>query len=143
MSNDIHVGVVEPRPGVRLPIVDCKSWYATGTQFPVGNCRRDLDVAGCAECQHRESRNGNMFDPPVYGRTAPEPPSRKTVVPAVTSKPATAEPARMRGLGDLVAKATSAVGIKPCGSCKKRQEALNKLVPFEQRTTDGSQSVNP
>lgn len=40
----------------------------------------------------------------------------------------TAQPAR--GLGDVVAKATQAVGLKPCQSCKKRQEWLNKKVPF-------------
>jgi hypothetical protein len=37
----------------------------------------------------------------------------------------------MRGLGDAIARATSAVGIKPCGGCKKRQEVLNDLVPFK------------
>lgn len=36
----------------------------------------------------------------------------------------------MRGLGDLVAAATKAVGIKPCEPCRKRQEALNRAVPF-------------
>lgn len=36
----------------------------------------------------------------------------------------------MRGLGDLVARVTSAVGIKPCGGCKGRQDTLNKIVPF-------------
>jgi hypothetical protein len=35
-----------------------------------------------------------------------------------------------RGLGDTIAKITSAVGIKPCGGCKERQEILNKLVPY-------------
>lgn len=35
-----------------------------------------------------------------------------------------------RGLGDLVAKATSAVGIKPCAECKRRQEKLNRLFRF-------------
>ena len=35
------------------------------------------------------------------------------------------------GLGDTIAKATKAVGIKPCGGCKKRQAALNKLVPYK------------
>jgi hypothetical protein len=35
-----------------------------------------------------------------------------------------------RGLGDVVAAATSAIGIKPCGKCQKRREALNRLVPF-------------
>jgi len=37
---------------------------------------------------------------------------------------------RLRGLGDVVAAATSAVGIAPCGGCKERQAALNRLVPF-------------
>ena len=36
-----------------------------------------------------------------------------------------------RGLGDVVAKVTSAVGVKPCGKCKKRQAKLNKVVPFK------------
>ena len=40
---------------------------------------------------------------------------------------------KLRGLGDFVASITSAVGIKPCGGCKKRQEALNKLVPFNNK----------
>jgi pantoate kinase len=37
------------------------------------------------------------------------------------------------GLGDVVASATKAVGIKPCAGCKKRQATLNKLVPFTTR----------
>ena len=32
-------------------------------------------------------------------------------------------------LGDVVAGATKAVGFKPCGSCQKRQAALNKATP--------------
>ena len=38
-----------------------------------------------------------------------------------------------RGLGDTVAKAIKrATGgkVKPCGGCKKRQAALNKLMPY-------------
>ena len=38
---------------------------------------------------------------------------------------------QLRGLGDVVAKVTSAVGVKPCGKCKERQAKLNKLVPFK------------
>ncbi len=34
------------------------------------------------------------------------------------------------GLGDVVKKATSAVGIRPCGGCNKRANALNRLVMF-------------
>lgn len=37
-------------------------------------------------------------------------------------------PARA-GLGDAVAKATKAVGIKPCAGCRKRQTALNRWTP--------------
>lgn len=33
------------------------------------------------------------------------------------------------GLGDTVAAVTTAVGIKPCGGCKKRQAALNRATP--------------
>lgn len=37
---------------------------------------------------------------------------------------------RSRGLGDTIAKVTTALGIKPCQPCKKRQDVLNKLVPY-------------
>ncbi len=33
------------------------------------------------------------------------------------------------GAGDLIAKATGALGIKPCTPCKARQEAMNRLMP--------------
>ena len=38
-----------------------------------------------------------------------------------------------KGLGDTVKKAIDKVTggkIKPCGGCKKRQEALNKVMPY-------------
>lgn len=38
-------------------------------------------------------------------------------------------PESMTGLGDVVAGATKAVGIKPCGACQKRREALNQATP--------------
>jgi hypothetical protein len=47
---------------------------------------------------------------------------------------APAQPPRLpplRGLGDVVARVTSAIGIKPCGGCKKRQQKLNELVSFK------------
>ena len=34
------------------------------------------------------------------------------------------------GLGDLIKRATSAVGIKPCGTCEQRAATLNRLVIF-------------
>lgn len=36
----------------------------------------------------------------------------------------------INGLGDVVAAATKAIGIKPCGGCQRRREALNKMMPF-------------
>lgn len=36
----------------------------------------------------------------------------------------------VRGLGDVVAKATKLAGIKPCTPCKKRQAALNRMFPW-------------
>lgn len=41
---------------------------------------------------------------------------------------------RSRGLGDTIAKATKAVGIKPCGGCKRRQAWLNALAPYTTTT---------
>jgi len=38
-----------------------------------------------------------------------------------------------RGLGDTIAKVTKLLGIKPCDGCKKRQELLNKLVPYRNK----------
>ncbi len=32
------------------------------------------------------------------------------------------------GLGDLIKKATSAMGIKPCAGCEERAASLNKWV---------------
>ena len=37
------------------------------------------------------------------------------------------------GLGDTIAKMTTAIGIKPCGGCKKRQDILNKKVPYKKK----------
>ncbi len=39
----------------------------------------------------------------------------------------------VHGLGDMVAAATAAVGIKPCGGCKKRADALNSMMQFAPR----------
>lgn len=32
------------------------------------------------------------------------------------------------GLGQVIKKATSAVGIRPCGGCEKRAQAVNRWV---------------
>jgi hypothetical protein len=52
-----------------------------------------------------------------------------------------AEPHRVRlppfiidqevGLGDVIMRGTSAVGVRPCGRCQQRAQALNEWVVFE------------
>lgn len=34
------------------------------------------------------------------------------------------------GLGDVIKRATSALGLKPCGGCARRAAALNRRVTF-------------
>jgi hypothetical protein len=34
------------------------------------------------------------------------------------------------GLGDVLKRATSAVGIRPCGGCDRRASALNRWLVF-------------
>lgn len=55
----------------------------------------------------------------VYPRKANKPPRRNC--PKAPS----------RGLGDTIAKITSAVGIKSCGGCKGRQAKLNAMFPYK------------
>jgi hypothetical protein len=43
-----------------------------------------------------------------------------------------------KGWGDTVKRVTTAVGIKPCGGCKKRAEAMNKRFPYRQYSTPAS-----
>jgi hypothetical protein len=37
------------------------------------------------------------------------------------------------GLGDLIKRATSSIGIKPCGGCERRSAFLNNLVVFNRK----------
>ena len=37
------------------------------------------------------------------------------------------------GLGDVIKRATSYIGIKPCGGCERRAAALNRWVVFTGR----------
>jgi hypothetical protein len=39
------------------------------------------------------------------------------------------------GLGDVVTRATSLLGIKPCEGCKQRAAALNRWMVFSGRHT--------
>lgn len=41
-----------------------------------------------------------------------------------------ADPQRIRGAGDAIAKITDSLGIHKCVPCSQRQDFLNKYVPF-------------
>jgi hypothetical protein len=120
--------------GISLPIIDCKSWRVAGTS-PF--CTRNLDATKCDTCEQRETREGNIIDPPLFLGAGPAPARAKLTKEMQPPAPGTVAPPRMRGLGDVVAAMTSAVGIKAnsCGPCAKRREALNRLVPFGQKET--------
>jgi hypothetical protein len=38
------------------------------------------------------------------------------------------------GLGDVLKRATYAVGIKPCGGCEKRAATMNRWMVFSRKT---------
>jgi hypothetical protein len=120
--------------GISLPIIDCKSWRVAGTS-PF--CTRNLDATKCDTCEQRETREGNIIDPPLFLGAGLARARAKLTPEMQPPAPGTVAPPRMRGLGDVVAAMTSAVGIKAnsCGPCAKRREALNRLVPFGQKET--------
>lgn len=63
--------------------------------------------------------------------------------PTGTARRGEREPYRVRlpgfvkdetiGLGDVITKSTSALGIKPCGGCGRRAAALNRWLVFSGR----------
>ena len=121
----LHVGHVRISPTVMLPIVDCRKWRVV---HGAPECVLGRDVNGCAACEVRESREGNLREPPVLG-TEPRPAASAF---SLSAEAMPAEPQRQpwRGMGDVVASATKLVGIQPCGGCQRRREALNRLMPF-------------
>lgn len=58
------------------------------------------------------------------------PPTSDRPTPIIVELQATFVPSVSRGLGDTVAKITSALGIPPCGGCGRRRQLLNKLIPY-------------
>ena len=37
------------------------------------------------------------------------------------------------GLGDMIKRATSAFGVRPCGDCNRRANTLNSWIKFSRR----------
>jgi hypothetical protein len=119
-------------------LFDCINWRIVGSE---PNCAINLSTGQCSSCTNRTSRKGNYQNPPVYYVPALHPEVKKMIFnksieaagqgTCCQDKVQESEKkAGMRGLGDVIAAATSAVGVKPCGGCKKRQESLNKMFPF-------------
>lgn len=111
--------------GLSLPIADCKSWRVAGTA-PV--CILGLDTAQCETCSSRDSREGNIIDPPLFAGMASPPAPTPIVAPTRPER----QP-RMRGMGDVVQAITKALHIGTCGGCAKRRDALNRIIPFKEK----------
>jgi len=107
----VHVG------RKRFDAPDCREWAVKGGQ-PF--CRIGEDLSACGTCARRTSRNNNWHDPPIMLRIDGQP-----IKPAPTPAPA-------KGLGDVVARALEAVGIRKRQGCKcgQRQATLNRWFPF-------------
>ena len=103
--------------GIELAVVDCIHWSPSGG---VPECLAGEDLSGCDSCSFRKQRQ-------------PIQPQNRT--PQTKEQQAN----RIRGLGDLIAAGTRAVGIRQCGGCKKRQAALNQMVPFGKKESHGSE----
>lgn len=128
MSNLPIMGHINLMGGtISLPIIDCTSYRIKET---TPQCDLGLDLAGCGSCERRTSRNGNLRKPPLFIVTGVDEPAPEQVTPEQPKQ-------GFRGLGDVVAAATKAIGIKPCQACGRRQAALNRLVPF------GVENENP
>jgi hypothetical protein len=64
--------------------------------------------------------------PGTERRDKPESPSYRVRLPGfVTDEDV--------GLGDVIKRATSALGIKPCSGCHRRADALNRWMTFSGR----------
>lgn len=46
-------------------------------------------------------------------------------------------PGQSVGLGSVLERITSAVGIRPCGGCKERAAAIDRVIGFSRRKSDG------
>jgi hypothetical protein len=71
-------------------------------------------------------------DLPTGGATATYPDGQFLRVPIVRTHNTVRidqQPQPGPGLGDAVAAATTAVGVKPCGGCARRKEAMNRATP--------------
>ena len=91
-----------------------------------------------AECLGRLSSIGNRGSEGRMNEEAPE-------IPGTAAPDAPAQPSAHRvrlpgfitneevGLGDVIKRATSAVGIKPCGGCEERARRLNRWMVFTPR----------
>jgi hypothetical protein len=62
-------------------------------------------------------------------RDSHEPPDRREAAKHQVRLPGFITDADI-GLGDAVTRATTYLGIRPCGGCKRRASALNRWVTF-------------
>ena len=121
----------------------CNAGFHEGNPTP-GDCLACTQKVWCSVIDGRK-----VFDQTVdkdYEKKAAEIRSRglRRAVNELESRQEQQSADVSRGLGDTIAKATKAVGIKPCGACKKRQALLNKMVPYKPKDKNAKDSsANP
>lgn len=94
----------------------------------------------CRDCPKRSMRNElarcDAVDLAVTGHDAVAYLIADAAFACPLGKWTVTEPAKRdppQGLGDLVARVTSAVGIQPCEGCGERQQRLNEMFPLDRK----------
>jgi len=91
------------------------------------------------DCTLEQSPDGSMWHCVNQGCEHRDTPVRRHHTAPPRRNCTSVAPKESRGLGDTVAKAIHTVTgglVKPCGGCKKRQEALNNLLPYRDHDPD-------
>jgi len=106
-------------------IIKCKHWKDCGVRK--GGCCaiEEYPTPSFGVCLNQCKKNTNKPDQKTINKILHKT-YKKDKRKAIRNK--------SRGLGDTIKRAIDKVTmgkVKPCGGCKKRQEALNKLLPYK------------
>jgi hypothetical protein len=71
----------------------------------------------------KASQNNNLFQKYGVRKHKNDPAPYRVPLPGFITK-------KEIGLGDIIGRATAAIGVKPCAACQKRADALNQKIVF-------------
>jgi len=129
-GNELRVETASKRFAARYPIAICSGQAgksAAGVSHSVSrrlvNQSNSSALASRAEAALRIGKNMKETKPRINERHSK--PFQVRLPGFVSDKEV--------GLGDVIKRATYAVGIKPCGGCERRAAALNRWMVFSGR----------